>query len=233
MKLYVLGPMTDVPHSNAPEFHRVTGHLRDRGHEVFNPVEFDEAEGLDLDAANWTEPEYVDLLRRDLLRILEADVDGGVALDGWEESRGARGEVHVLRTLGRPIFRLPDDPLADLIVVEDEPRPAVRTFATGATRDTDEGKPDYEGYLSPVVLRAYGRYMLKHGIQPDGEPRASDNWQQGIPADAYMKSAWRHFMDWWEQHREPDGGGSVDVLEEAICALLFNAMGYLHELSRD
>ena len=30
--------------------------------------------------------------------------------------------------------------------------PAPRVFETGATRDTDAGKPDYEGFLSPLVI---------------------------------------------------------------------------------
>jgi hypothetical protein len=69
--------------------------------------------------------------------------------------------------------------------------------------------------------------MHKHRIQSDGSLRASDNWQKGIPLDAYMKSQWRHHMDWWSLHR---AGGSQEDLEEAICAVLFNAQGYLHEL---
>ena len=99
----------------------------------------------------------------------------------------------------------------------------MRPFETGATRDTDEDKPDYEGFLSPEVLATFGRYMHRHRMQADGKLRDSDNWQRGIPADAYMKSAWRHFMDWWWAHRH--GEDATD----ALCALLFNAMGYLHE----
>ena len=68
--------------------------------------------------------------------------------------------------------------------------------------------------------------MTKHREQNDGSLRASDNWQKGIPEDQYMKSAFRHFMDWWKGHR---GFAVADGIEEAICALLFNAMGYLHE----
>lgn len=103
----------------------------------------------------------------------------------------------------------------------------MRQFATGATRNTDEGKLDYEGFLSPAVLQRYGEYMDKHRTQADGARRASDNWQKGIPPDAYMKSGWRHFMDWWFFHR---GYASREGIEEAICALLFNAMGYLHTI---
>ena len=103
----------------------------------------------------------------------------------------------------------------------------MRKFNTGATRDTDEGKNDYDGFLSPLVIQRFGDYMNKHRKQADGKLRDSDNWQKGIPKDAYMKSAWRHFIDWWQEHR---GYSSKDGIEEAICALMFNAMGYLHEL---
>lgn len=104
----------------------------------------------------------------------------------------------------------------------------VRTFETGATRDTDQGKFDYEGFFSPLVIERYARYMHKHRIQPDGQLRDSDNWQRGIPRQAYMKSAWRHFFDWWAAARGLQTLAR-DTVEEAICALLFNAMGYLHE----
>lgn len=103
----------------------------------------------------------------------------------------------------------------------------LRTFDTGATRDTAEGKPDYEGFLSPIVLRAYAAYMNGHRLQSDGTLRASDNWQKGISKDAYMSSLWRHFMDMWTLHRGYDTEEAD--MEMAICGILFNAMGYLHE----
>lgn len=106
----------------------------------------------------------------------------------------------------------------------------MRTFDTGATRDSDENKFDYEGFLSPLVLEAYAAYMHKNRVQADGQLRASDNWQKGIPCDQYMKSAWRHFMEMWSLHRADFYGPEEQVaLREAACALLFNVMGYLHE----
>ena len=105
-----------------------------------------------------------------------------------------------------------------------EPEP-IRTFDTGATRDTVAGKLRYEGYFSPLVLRARAEYMQRHQVQPDGALREPDNWQKGIPADALMDSAFRHFMDWWAAHR----GHGTDPAE-AICALMFNAEAYLHAL---
>lgn len=106
----------------------------------------------------------------------------------------------------------------------------VREFSTGATRDTDMEKPDYEGFLSPRVIQAFGEYMHKHRKQSDGTLRASDNWQKGIPKDAYMKSAWRHFFDIWTEHR---GLKSREGMMDALMGTLFNIMGYAHEYIKE
>ena len=106
----------------------------------------------------------------------------------------------------------------------------MRQFKTGATRNDDENKLDFEGFLSPLVLHRFAEYMHKHRIQSDGKLRSSDNWQKGIPKDTYMKSAWRHFHDWWMFHR---GYKGRENLEDALCALIFNTQGYLHEILKN
>jgi hypothetical protein len=102
----------------------------------------------------------------------------------------------------------------------------VRTFGTGATRDLDANKLDFEGFLSPLVLKRYAEHMHRARKMPDGTMRSSDNWQLGIPKDAYMKSAWRHFFDVWQSHR---GIETTSDIETELCGLLFNINGYLHE----
>lgn len=99
-----------------------------------------------------------------------------------------------------------------------------RYFETGATRDTDAGKIDYEGFLSPLVLERYAIYMNQHRMQTDGKLRDSDNWQKGIPVPAYVKSLWRHFFAVWKGHRQGE------IKEDDVCAMIFNGMGILHEL---
>ncbi len=101
-----------------------------------------------------------------------------------------------------------------------------RTFETGATRDTDDGKLDFEGFFSPGVMYAFAQYMQDNRVQSDGSVRDSDNWQKGIPRDQYMKSMYRHFMEVWSAHR----CNAVEVNEDALCALMFNVMGYLFEM---
>lgn len=103
----------------------------------------------------------------------------------------------------------------------------VRTFDTGATRDTDKDKLDFEGFLSPFVIERYAQYLHLHRIQSDGTLRESDNWQKGIPVQVYMKSMWRHFFSVWKEHR------SGSISQDDLCALIFNAMGMLHELLKE
>ena len=105
----------------------------------------------------------------------------------------------------------------------------IRQFSTGATRDTDTGKLDFEGFLSPLVIERFGEYMHKKRRLPNGDMRESDNWQLGIPQTQYVKSAHRHFLDWWKAHRGYSTRSGDDI-EDEICALIFNAQGYLHEL---
>ena len=103
----------------------------------------------------------------------------------------------------------------------------VRTFESGATRDDDDTKVDFPGFLSPLVIKRYGEYMLSHQRQSDGTLRASGNWKKGIPMDAYLSSAWRHLLDWWLLQEGHEGREDI---EAALCALIFNASGALHEL---
>ena len=105
----------------------------------------------------------------------------------------------------------------------------VDKFETGATRDTSKDKPDYEGFLSPLVLEAYGRFMHYNREMEDGSLRESDNWQLGIPRNNYMKSLWRHHVDLHLHHRG-FGHHAKQTLVWTLCAIIFNASGYLHEL---
>lgn len=106
----------------------------------------------------------------------------------------------------------------------------IRKFESGAVRDQDTNKIDYEGFFSPIVMAEFGKYMMKHQWQSDNNLRTSDNWQKGIPKDAYMKSAFRHFMDWWMEHR---GYKSREGIKDALMGLLFNVMGYTFEVLKE
>jgi len=142
--------------------------------------------------------------------------------DGLEKDRGDTINPNLTITINPP---LPNQGTAYYVKNEQ-----IRTFNSGATRDTSEGKIDFEGFISPIVLEEFGKYMLKHQKQSNGELRPSDNWQKGMPRDVYMKSAWRHFHDWWMEHR---GYDSREGMRDALNGLLFNLMGYMYELLKE
>jgi hypothetical protein len=119
-------------------------------------------------------------------------------------------------------------------------KPAMQAFETGATRSDDSKKNDYEGFLSPLVLEAYADYMTEHRVQDDGQVRASDNWQRGMPFHKYIKSLFRHFLQLWQLHRgytpkpESRAGKMVPVtVTSAVSGILFNTSGYFHEYLMD
>ena len=120
-----------------------------------------------------------------------------------------------------------ESPLVAKFMEELDQVPYMREFGTGATRNTDDGKLDFEGFLSPLALEEFAKYMHTNRIQADGKLRDSDNWQKGIPMEAYMKSMYRHFFDTWKSYR------GLETPEEQItnlCGLMFNVQGMLHEL---
>lgn len=112
----------------------------------------------------------------------------------------------------------------------------MRRFESGATRDSDDGKLRYVGFLSYPSLERYARYMSAHRVQADGSLRDPGNWQKGIPVDAYRDSLVRHAIQAWgvsEGHDVRDEKGNAIDMQEALCAVVFNAMGWLHELLRE
>lgn len=108
----------------------------------------------------------------------------------------------------------------------------MRTFNSGATRDTDKGKPDYKGYLSALVIKRFGQYMLKHQEQKDGTQRSSDNWKKGIPEEVYVSSLARHHED-LQLYFEGFSEEMVETVEESLCAIIFNAQGLLYEILKE
>jgi hypothetical protein len=116
-----------------------------------------------------------------------------------------------------------------------EPTALVRAFDTGATRSSDAGRYDPEAFLSPIVIERFSEYMQANRVQPDGSVRSGDNWQKGIPREAYVKGMWRHVLHLWTRHRGfvvQDPMAAPDM-EADLCAILFNAQGLLFEILKD
>lgn len=92
MKLYIAGPMTGYVDLNYPAFKSAEALLVQAGFEVLNPVDNDPGDG---------KHDWLDFMRMSLVQISQCD--GIAILPGWAESRGARIEVDLVRSLGLPV----------------------------------------------------------------------------------------------------------------------------------
>jgi len=120
--------------------------------------------------------------------------------------------------------------LADIQKLTDEltkhPTKKIRAYETGAIRDSVDGKYNYAGFLHPLVVNQFAKYMHKHRVQPDGGLRDADNWQKGIPSKDCLEGLFRHFMDVWSHFNDIQPidfkTGEKVSLVEALCAMSFN-----------
>ena len=154
------------------------------------------------------------------------DTDEGMPNKTWADEMVKGAVLDERRTVGTK--RKLDPQTIETTHADDLVVVTLREFDSGATRDTAEGKPEYGGFLSPLVLQRFGEYMHKHREQSDGSLRASDNWQKGIPVRVYLESLLRHVMDIW-LYRLGFGKRAKESYEEALCAALFNIQGLLFE----
>lgn len=86
--VYISGPMTGLPEFNFPAFNAKAAELRAAGHDVINPTEHGE-DGC---------TEWHEFLRKDIRLLM--DCYAIHMLPGWENSKGARLELHIARELG-------------------------------------------------------------------------------------------------------------------------------------
>jgi hypothetical protein len=105
VKVYLSGPMSGLPDSNYPAFHKAAAALRAKGYEVLSPAEYKPAHGAQTQGA--TRPQdtpWHAWLKRGLRLMLKSDAV--FVLDGWEQSRGASLEVSIAKELQMPIYTL-------------------------------------------------------------------------------------------------------------------------------
>lgn len=106
----------------------------------------------------------------------------------------------------------------------------MKNYESGATRNSDEGKPQYAKVGDPSIDKAYAEYMNSQAVQADGKVRAADNWKKGIPVADYLDSMDRHFHDVWALQIGRDDIAEEKDLVTALCALKFNVDGMLYEV---
>lgn len=87
-RIYLSGPMSNMPDFNFPAFNAEAARLRALGYDVVNPVDIN---------PDTTTP-YNECLRADLKALLDCDTIA--MLDGWMDSNGAHLEMHIAHRVG-------------------------------------------------------------------------------------------------------------------------------------
>lgn len=127
-RVYISGPMTGYKDSNEAAFAEASETLQFLGYSVCNPVETSEVLG---------ELTHAQYLRFDFERVLEADFL--VALDGWEQSKGALAELLVATRIGTKCWRWSTFDNYDLITADTVQR-AIGRFVS----NSDPAEVPYE-----------------------------------------------------------------------------------------
>ncbi len=90
VKIYLSGPISNMPDNNKAAFDEAAEELREWGYEVINPIDLDLAAESDL---TWEA-----CMKRDIKLLM--DCDGIMLLDGWHKSAGAQLEFLLASRLG-------------------------------------------------------------------------------------------------------------------------------------
>lgn len=115
MKLYLAGPMRNIPHFNFPAFHAAAAKLRAEGHYVFSPAENDIEKNGDF-SVNYPTGSEAELERDTQWTIRKAlsddcqwiclEAEGIALLPGWEKSKGAVAEHALAVALGLRVIEM-------------------------------------------------------------------------------------------------------------------------------
>lgn len=97
----------------------------------------------------------------------------------------------------------------------------ITKFATGAIRDSQEGKVDFVETISYTAHERYARYMTgkkaKYGV---------GNFKKGITIESYEQSLLRHIDKYFRNKYE---GGNDEKDQDHLAAMRFNIDGIMHE----
>jgi dUTP pyrophosphatase len=110
MRVYIAGPMSNVPDNNRKAFARAEERLKLMGHVPINPYHLGSKElqavAADMGVEFRATPEYAALLERCIFEVSMSDAV--VLLPGWEDSTGARREKTAAEGIGIPCYPYDD-----------------------------------------------------------------------------------------------------------------------------
>jgi hypothetical protein len=105
-----------------------------------------------------------------------------------------------------------------------EEKKEIRTFKSGAIRDSEQGKESYVETISWTAFRRYSQYMTGKK-----EKYGAGNYKKGIDIECYEESLMRHIVKYFANKYE---GENLEKNDDHLSAILFNCFGIMHEEER-
>ena len=244
-RVYVAGPMSNMPDYNFPAFYAAAESLEKQGYEVINPAQ------MDLDSG-WTLEEIKDLdvaqfqeflkgaAKRDLDALQQCDAIA--LLPGWENSKGARAEKAVAEWLGLEVMYLdgaersrdgagvfgassePNQPYNSDERAEWDVSGLMSKLQSSIAPDDPKGAAGAKKapmWLLPAHALQQTSWVHKLGSEKYGPY----NWRKtSVCATTYISAIMRHLDAWRDgEDNDPESGVSHIAHVAASCNILLDA----------
>jgi len=201
-KVYIAGPMKGIPLFNFPEFDFTAEHIEEDWDncEAVNPAQIDRDNGFDPtslpDDYDWniippSAGTREEIMRRDINALLTCQAI--YMLPGWENSAGAKAELHLARWAGLEILH---DPMAKSPLLGDNSTDCVKP-----KEFKDSNPKDSVGCTKPPLhcIPAHVLFEVGMGMFEGGWKYREANYRViGVRASVYYDAAMRHLIAWWE-----------------------------------
>ncbi|WP_230942435.1 DUF4406 domain-containing protein [Burkholderia stagnalis] len=93
MRIYIAGPMAEVPEQSFPALDAEAARLAALGYDVVNPAEINRGHGSD----------WLACMRNNIKHLV--DCDAIALMEGWHDARDVRLEYTIALFLGHAVFR--------------------------------------------------------------------------------------------------------------------------------
>jgi len=200
-RVYIAGPMKGLPLFNFPAFDAAEVFIEQQiGDIAVNPAQIDRDNGFDPTSL----PEDYDwniippsagtreeIMRRDINALLTCRAI--YMLPGWENSAGAKAELHLARWAGLEILHDPD---ARSPILGDNSTDCVKP-----KEHKDSNPKDSVGCTKPPLhcIPAHVLFEVGMGMFEGGWKYREANYRViGVRASIYYDAAMRHLIAWWE-----------------------------------
>ena len=182
--VYVSGPMTGRPQFNYPAFRSCAAAFRAADYTVYDPTERIAECGVpldtsDMDGTERLSPEVFDLRKAfaEYAAFITTQADAIVVLPGWEDSKGAVGEVMLARAIGLPVI----DGLTGEIIEVDvtatafDPESRFETASRIDSPDLDDSVARHPGNGTETISQTLARVARPalHAVAPASAPTST------------------------------------------------------------